>query len=39
MHVDRIDLEILPTNADAAAFWRKVGFGSTGRTIFSKELG
>jgi len=39
MHVDRIDLEVLPTNADAAAFWRKVGFGSTGRTIFSKELG
>ena len=39
MHVDRIDLEVLPANADAAAFWRKVGFGSTGRTIFSKELG
>src|SRR5438093_13668798 len=39
MHVDRIDLEVLPTNADGAAFWRKVGFGWTGRTIFSKELG
>ena len=39
MHVDRIDLEVLPSNAGAAAFWRKVGFSTAGRTIYSKELG
>jgi GNAT superfamily N-acetyltransferase len=38
MRVDRIDLEILPTNPDAAAFWRKVGFSTAGRTVFSREL-
>jgi len=39
MHVDRIDLELLPANADAAAFWRKVGFFTAGRTVYTKELG
>jgi len=38
LHVDRIDLEILPTNPDAAAFWRKMGFSNTGRAVFTKEL-
>ena len=38
MHVDRVDLEILPTNPDAAAFWRKIGFANTGRAVFTKEL-
>ena len=37
-HVDRIDLEILPTNPDAAAFWRKMGFSNTGRAVFTKEI-
>ena len=39
MHVDRIDLEVLPANAGAAAFWRKIGFVTVGRTIWSKDLG
>jgi GNAT superfamily N-acetyltransferase len=38
MRVDRIDLEILPTNPDAAAFWRKIGFSTAGRTVFGREL-
>lgn len=38
MHVDQIDLEILPANAAAAAFWRAVGYHSTGRTVYSREL-
>jgi GNAT superfamily N-acetyltransferase len=36
MHIDQIDLEILPTNAVAAAFWKSMGFRSTGRTIYSR---
>ena len=39
MHVDRIDLEVLPRNAEAAAFWRAVGFTTAGRTIYSKDVG
>ncbi len=39
MRVDRIDLEVLPTNPDAMAFWRKMGFSTAGRTVYSKELG
>jgi len=39
MHVDRIDLEVLPANAGAAAFWRKIGFVTVGRAIWSKDLG
>lgn len=38
MHVDRIDLEILPSNAAAAAFWKSVGFRTQGRTVYSREL-
>ncbi len=38
MHVDRIDLEILPSNAAAAAFWKSVGFRTLGRTVYSREL-
>ena len=36
MHVDQIDLEVLPTNAAAAAFWKSLGFRNTGRTIYSR---
>lgn len=39
MHVDQIDLEVLPTNAAAAAFWKAVGFRNTGRTIYSRVFG
>jgi ribosomal protein S18 acetylase RimI-like enzyme len=35
---DRIDLEILPTNATAIAFWKSVGFRTFGRTIYSRDL-
>ena len=38
MHVDQIDLEVLPANAAAAAFWKSVGFRNTGRTIYSREF-
>lgn len=38
MHIDQIDLEILPTNAVAAAFWKAIGFRNTGRTIYSREF-
>jgi len=38
MHVDQIDLEVLPTNAAAAAFWKSLGFRNTGRTIYSREF-
>lgn len=38
MRVDRIDLEVLPTNPDATAFWRKMGFSAAGRTVYSREL-
>jgi len=36
MHIDQIDLEVLPTNAVAAAFWKAMGFRNTGRTIYSR---
>ncbi len=38
MHVDRIDLEILPTNAAAAAFWKSMGFRTQGRTVYSRGI-
>ncbi len=38
MHVDQIDLEVLPANAAAAAFWKSVGFRNSGRTIYSREF-
>lgn len=38
MHVDQIDFEVLPTNTVAAAFWKALGFRSTGRVIYSREL-
>jgi len=38
MHVDRVDLEVLPANQAAAAFWKSVGFRTAGRTIFSRDL-
>ena len=38
MKIDRIDLEVLPTNADAAGFWKAMGFKTFGRTIYSKDL-
>ncbi len=38
MRVDQIDLEVLPTNTVAAAFWKSMGYRSTGRTIYSREL-
>ncbi len=38
MRVDQIDLEVLPSNTAAAAFWKAVGFRNTGRTIYSREF-
>jgi ribosomal protein S18 acetylase RimI-like enzyme len=38
MHTDRIDLEVLPTNAGAAAFWKAVCFRNTGRTIYACDF-
>jgi len=36
--VERIDLEILPTNEAATGFWRSMGFRPTGRTVFSRAI-
>ena len=38
MGIDRVDLEILPSNAVAVAFWKSMGFGTVGRTIYSRQL-
>jgi hypothetical protein len=35
--VDRIDLEILPTNKIAVMLSKTLGFESHGRTIYSRE--
>lgn len=39
LHVDHIQMEILPTNAAAATFWKSIGYRATGRTIYSRDLG
>ncbi|MGQ0798253.1 MAG: GNAT family N-acetyltransferase [Methanobacteriota archaeon] len=39
MRIDRIDLEVLPTNVRAAAFWTAVGFRTTGRTVYGRDVG
>lgn len=38
MRIDRVDLEILPTNAAAASFWKSLGFKTGGRIVYSKDL-
>ncbi len=38
MHIDQIDLEVLPTNTAAAAFWKTMGFRHTGRTVYSRAF-
>ena len=38
MRIDRIDLEVFPKNEGAAAFWKKLGFRMSGRTMFSRDL-
>lgn len=38
MRIDRVDLEVFPTNAAAAAFWKSMGFKTGGRMVYSKEL-
>jgi ribosomal protein S18 acetylase RimI-like enzyme len=38
MNVDDVDLEILPTNTGARAFWESIGFRPSGRILYSKEL-
>jgi len=38
MRVERIDLEVTPTNAAAAAFWKSLGFRTAGRTVYGKEI-
>lgn len=38
MRIDRVDLEVFPKNEGASAFWRKLGFRSGGRTIYSRDL-
>ncbi len=36
--VDKIYLEVLPTNKTAALFWKSLGFETHGRTIYSRDL-
>src|SRR5436190_22048117 len=38
MRVERIDLEVTPTNAAAAAFWRSMGFRTGGRTVYGRDI-
>jgi ribosomal protein S18 acetylase RimI-like enzyme len=38
MHIDQIDLEVLPTNVVAAAFWKSLGFRNSGRTVYSRAF-
>jgi len=37
MKIERIDLEIAPTNAAAAAFWKSMGFRTSGRSVYAKD--
>jgi ribosomal protein S18 acetylase RimI-like enzyme len=39
MRVERIDLEVTPTNANAAAFWKSMGFRTGGRTVYGRDIG
>lgn len=38
MGIDRIDLEILPGNEAAAAFWTSLGFTTEGRTVYARHV-
>lgn len=38
MHVDRLRLEIPPTNAAASAFWKSLGFRALGAAVYGKDL-
>src|SRR2546427_12487886 len=38
MRVERIDLEVTPTNAAAAAFWKSMGFRTGGRTVYGRGI-
>jgi len=38
MRVDRIDLEVTPTNSTAAAFWKSMGFRTGGRTVYGRDI-
>jgi ribosomal protein S18 acetylase RimI-like enzyme len=38
MRVERIDLEVTPTNAAAAAFWKSMGFRTGGRTVYGRDI-
>ncbi len=38
MRVERIDLEVTPTNATAAAFWKSMGFRTGGRTVYGRDI-
>ena len=38
MRVERIDLEVTPTNATAAAFWKSMGFRTGGRTGYGRGI-
>src|SRR5256712_1036619 len=38
MRVERIDLEVTPPNAPAAAFWKSMGFRTGGRTRYGRGI-
>lgn len=38
MGIERIDLEVLPTDAAAVSFWTSQGFWTAGRAIYSRDL-
>lgn len=39
MEIDLVDLEVMPTNGVAAAFWRSLGFTTSGRTVYGRMPG
>jgi ribosomal protein S18 acetylase RimI-like enzyme len=38
MGIDEVDVEILPTNSVAMAFWKSMSFETTGRTVHRRSL-
>jgi GNAT superfamily N-acetyltransferase len=38
MKVNEVDLEVLPRNKGAAAFWTAMGFGTQGRTVYARLI-
>ena len=38
MDLEHVDMEILPSNTRARAFWESIGFRPSGRILYTQEL-